>query len=594
MKFFLSARRALDRMPVGRQLYAAFSALIVLTGVLGAMSLWGLQRLNTQADTLADKWLAGVGHLAEARMVAIETRDFEVKHSRTDDASYHAEYEDKIKETGNNLKTHLSAYEALLAGDDERAKFDAVKKSLGAYQKAQAQVVALGRDKKKQDAADISDGAASTAYDETTGALAKLMQLNIDSGKAASEQAEAVYKQVRRAVVGVLAASLALGLTLALLITRHLKGQLGGEPGAAVAVARAVAEGDLTTAIPVRQGDSTSLMAWLQTMQQALAQAVANVRQGSEHVATSSAQIASGNQDLSARTEQQASALQQTAATMDELGKTVQNNADNARQASQLAEGASTVAVRGGAVVGEVVETMKGINDSSRKIADIIGVIDGIAFQTNILALNAAVEAARAGEQGRGFAVVASEVRSLAQRSAEAAKQIKSLISASVERVEHGSALVDRAGQTMQEVVASIRRVSDIVGEISAASGEQNDGVAQVGQAITQMDRSTQQNAALVEQSAAAAESLKQQAQQLVQAVAVFKLAHGETLRPAQTQAPAPAPVPAPAPRAAPTAAKRMAPKPAAKPAAAKAAAPKPAAAATPVAAGSDDDWQSF
>jgi methyl-accepting chemotaxis protein len=249
---------------------------------------------------------------------------------------------------------------------------------------------------------------------------------------------------------------------------------------------------------------------------------------GSENVATASAQIAQGNQDLSGRTEQQASALQQTAATMDELGSTVRNNADNAAQANQLALGASSVAVKGGAVVGQVVETMKGINDSSRKIADIIGVIDGIAFQTNILALNAAVEAARAGEQGRGFAVVASEVRSLAQRSADAARQIKTLITASVERVDQGTALVGQAGKTMDEIVGAIQRVSDIVGEISSASAEQSSGVAQVGQAITQMDQTTQQNAALVEESASAAMSLQQQAQQLVQAVAVFRLSREE------------------------------------------------------------------
>jgi len=238
-------------------------------------------------------------------------------------------------------------------------------------------------------------------------------------------------------------------------------------------------------------------------------------------------QIAFGNQDLSARTELQASALQETASTMDQLGQTVRHNAENAQQAKKLAESASSVAMQGGQVVGQVVHTMKDINASSRKISDIIAVIDGIAFQTNILALNAAVEAARAGEQGRGFAVVASEVRSLAQRSAGAAKEIKSLITASVEQVEQGSSLVDQAGQTMDEIVGAIKRVADIVGDISVASQEQSRGVEQVGQAITQMDQSTQQNAALVEESAAAAESLKGQASQLVEAMAVFKLSPG-------------------------------------------------------------------
>jgi methyl-accepting chemotaxis protein len=259
-------------------------------------------------------------------------------------------------------------------------------------------------------------------------------------------------------------------------------------------------------------------------MQAALAQVVSSVRQNSESVATASAQIAQGNQDLSGRTEQQASALQQTAATMEELGTTVRNNADSAKQANQQAQGASSVAAQGGDVVGKVVATMQGINDSSRKIGDIISVIDGIAFQTNILALNAAVEAARAGEQGRGFAVVAGEVRTLAQRSAEAAKEIKTLIGRSVEQVDQGTLLVDQAGKTMGEIVDSIQRVSDIVAAITAASVEQSSGVHQVGQAVTQMDLATQQNAALVEESAAAAESLRTQAQQLVQAVAVFKL----------------------------------------------------------------------
>jgi len=279
--------------------------------------------------------------------------------------------------------------------------------------------------------------------------------------------------------------------------------------------------------VALRPGDDTSLMAQLQQMQNSLGEVVAAVRGNADNVATASAEIAQGNTDLSQRTEQQAAALEQTAASMEEFGATVRQNADNAKQANQLAMSASEVAITGGEVVGQVVQTMKGINDSSKRIADIIGVIDGIAFQTNILALNAAVEAARAGEQGRGFAVVASEVRSLAQRSAGAAKEIKGLINASVERVEQGSALVDRAGATMTEVVASIRRVTDIMGEISAASTEQSAGVAQVGEAVAQMDQATQQNAALVEEGAAAAESLRDQAQQLVQTVAVFKLSAG-------------------------------------------------------------------
>ncbi|GAB3192837.1 methyl-accepting chemotaxis protein [Hydrogenophaga aquatica] len=313
-------------------------------------------------------------------------------------------------------------------------------------------------------------------------------------------------------------------LGVGLLIARSILRQLGGEPAEANAITHRMAQGDLSIGISLRAGDDSSIMHGIKAMRDNMGQIVARVRHGSEAVATASAEIAQGNQDLSQRTESQASALEQTAASMEELGSTVRQNADNARQANQLAQSASSVAVQGGEVVSQVVQTMREINDSSRKIADIISVIDGIAFQTNILALNAAVEAARAGEQGRGFAVVAGEVRSLAQRSAEAAKEIKALITDSVGRVEQGSELVDRAGATMQEVVASIRRVTDIMGEISAASTEQSEGVAQIGEAVQSMDQATQQNAALVEEMAAAATSLNSQAQDLVQAVAVFRV----------------------------------------------------------------------
>ncbi|WP_394791077.1 methyl-accepting chemotaxis protein [Rhodoferax sp.] len=318
------------------------------------------------------------------------------------------------------------------------------------------------------------------------------------------------------------------------------------------------------------------------------------VRTSADGVAVASVEISQGNNDLSARTENQASALEQTAASMEQLGSTVKQNADSARQANQLAMSASTVAVQGGEVVGQVVETMKGINESSHKISDIISVIDGIAFQTNILALNAAVEAARAGEQGRGFAVVASEVRNLAGRSAEAAKEIKALINASVQRVEHGSSLVDQAGTTMTEVVQSIRRVTQIMGEISVASSEQSAGVSQVGEAVGQMDQATQQNAALVEQMAAAASSLKAQAGDLVQVVAVFKLGadHAYQGHAASAAVPASKPTVRPAP-AAPK--KFAAAKPAAsaaKPARAALASPKPASPAAK--AGSESDWETF
>jgi methyl-accepting chemotaxis protein len=467
-----------------------------------------------------------VEQLAKARTAMLSARDFEIKHSRTSDKSYHAEYEAKMADDDKVVGDALRVCETLAAGDEAEQKLVAtLSKRWADYGKAQQRVVALGREGKQQDAADISDGASSTAADEVLTAADALWKFNLEGGAHAAERAEATQKKAVATVAALVASALALGGVLASLFTRGLLRRLGGEPARAAELARAVAAGDLSTPIALREGDTASLMAQLRSMQASLAAAVRQVREGSENVATASAQIAQGNADLSQRTDVQAGALQRTASTMEELGSTVRNNADNAQQANQLAQGASQVAQRGGEVVGQVVQTMKGIQDASRRIGDIIGTIDGIAFQTNILALNAAVEAARAGEQGRGFAVVAGEVRSLAQRSAEAAKEIKSLINASVERVEQGTALVDQAGSTMDEVVRAIGRVTDIVGEISSASAEQNVGVSQVGQAVQEMDRGTQQNAALVEQSAAAAESLKLQAGQLLNSVAVFKLA---------------------------------------------------------------------
>ena len=314
-------------------------------------------------------------------------------------------------------------------------------------------------------------------------------------------------------------------------IVRRSLHQLGAEPEDVANQAKCVARGNLCQPIALKTGDTSSVMAQFRDMQQSLARVVGNVRKGAETVATASEQISQSNSDLSARTENQASALEQTAASMGKLNSDVKHNVESARLANQLALSASDVASRGGDVVARVVQTMKGINDSSRKIADIISVIDGIAFQTNILALNAAVEAARAGEQGRGFAVVANEVRSLASRSADAAKEIKSLISASVLRVDKGMALVDQAGSTMQEVVTSIHRVTDIVSEITLASVEQSSGISQVVEATSQMDQVAQQNAALVEEMAAAAQRLNAQAEDLVHTVAVFKLHQDENTR---------------------------------------------------------------
>ncbi|MDA8450599.1 methyl-accepting chemotaxis protein [Acidovorax sp. NCPPB 3859] len=417
----------------------------------------------------------------------------------------------------------------------------------------------------------------------------------LDVRQAEAEDARATALAVE---VGGTALAVVVALLLSLWVTRSITRPIAR----AVDVARAVAAGDLTQRIEIHARDEVGLLLEsLRDMNTALATVVSRVRQGSESVASASMQIAQGNSDLSSRTESQASALEETAASMEELGSTVAQNADNARQANQLAQASSGVAEQGGAVVAQVVDTMKGISESSRRISDIINVIDGIAFQTNILALNAAVEAARAGEQGRGFAVVAGEVRSLAQRSAGAAKEIKELITASVERVESGAQLADRAGSTMTEVVGSIRRVTDIMGEISAASSEQSAGVAQVGEAVTQMDQTTQQNAALVEEMAAAASSLRSQAQDLVQAVSVFRLA-SDTPQAAVAVAPSVAVAPA---VSAPVAAHPS--EPARKPSPAKVRAPartpalRPAAAAAGLMAGpamavpgAQGDWESF
>jgi methyl-accepting chemotaxis protein len=415
----------------------------------------------------------------------------------------------------------LSDYEKALFTDEGRRRFEHIPGLLKAFWVQGEANLRLIQDGKKEEA-------FAFLVDKTIPARNALLAALSDSVKlqesALTNELQTIEDDARHTLTGMLVLSGCI-ISGLLALSWHVSAVLRRRVNTSCEVSGRVRDGDLTVAVVDDAKDEFSpLLASLGEMQASLVRIVGSVRDNAESVATASAQIAQGNQDLSSRTEEQASALQQTAATMDELGSTVRNNADNSRQANQLALNASGVATQGGEVVSQVVETMKGINDSSQRIADIIGTIDGIAFQTNILALNAAVEAARAGEQGRGFAVVASEVRSLAQRSAEAARAIKALITTSVERVDEGSALVARAGQTMDDIVGSIRRVTDIVGEISQASVEQSTGVGQVGQAMQQMDQATQQNAALVEESAAAAESLRLQAAELVRLVSVFRV----------------------------------------------------------------------
>jgi methyl-accepting chemotaxis protein len=484
-----------------------------------------------------------------------------------------------------NIKRSMDVNAAMKAALGSKA--DAIKQTVD-------QALALA-DQVLINATDITHPAPAY-FDEFTRTIDGLYEFNALAMKSldqALEQRVAGMHQKQTLV----AAMLLLGLISAVLLAVAFVRSITGPVAEAVSVATAVAEGNLGVTVAVRGNNELGqLMQALSGMRDHLSNVVMQVRQGSEGVATASAEIASGNHDLSARTESQASALEETAASMEQLSATVKQNADSARQANQLAASASAVAVKGGAVVAQVVDTMKGINDASRKIADIISVIDGIAFQTNILALNAAVEAARAGEQGRGFAVVASEVRSLAGRSAEAAKEIKSLINASVERVEQGTALVDQAGSTMTEVVSSIKRVTDLMGEISAASNEQSLGVSQVGEAVTQMDQVTQQNAALVEEMAAAASGLQSQAQDLVKVVAVFKLGgndgghHSAAPRATAVRAPAATAKAYQSPErrtmAAPV-------RPPARSAPAKAISHAPAKAAA-TAKGGDDEWETF
>jgi methyl-accepting chemotaxis protein len=510
----------LRRLRITQRLALAFSAILLILAVSVAVGVWRLQALSTTTRALgsveSEKLRLALGWRALVEVNWVRT-EAAVRDADTGKLPLWQEEMDRSSAAGT---PDMQRMRELVQASGDGALVVAIDTARDAFRNARGAL--LKRKKAGEDVTAALDRDLKPLSLNFIAKLDDLVRFQQSQVARALADAEASTKtgQLMLVVGGLSALLLAslLAWALARSIVQPLK--------QATASAARIAEGDLTEQIQVAGHDEASaLLAALKNMQQALSRLVADVRLNSESVATASAQIATGNNDLSARTERQASALQQTAATMEQLGGTVRNNAANAKQANQLAQGASKVADQGGQVVTQVVTTMNGINASGKRIADIIGVIDGIAFQTNILALNAAVEAARAGEQGRGFAVVATEVRSLAQRSADAAKQIKTLITGSVEQVEQGSRLVDQAGKTMTEIVHAIKRVSEIVGEISSSSAEQSNGVGQVGQAVSQMDQATQQNAALVEESAAAAESLRQQAQELVQTVATFKLA---------------------------------------------------------------------
>nr|WP_315255767.1 methyl-accepting chemotaxis protein [uncultured Duganella sp.] len=517
-------------LKIATKLIVSFGAVLLLTLILGVSNMLSMDRVNQASTDLADNWMPSVRAVMDLRTDVGDLRRWELAHLLNEDAAAMADYEKRMDSALASLKQHRDAYEKLISSPQEKTTAAQFDKTLAAFMVDHNRMIELSRTGKKVEARALMAGTSAQSLTVISDSVNQLVKLNVDGGDAASEQASAVYQSARITSIILLVANIGIGLVLALWVARMVASPLQE----ALSLARDVADGDLTRAIDVRSNCETGqLMQALKDMTNNLQNLVSQVRHGTDTIATASAEIASGNQDLSSRTEEQASSLEETASSMEELTSTVKQNADNARQANQLAQSASGIALKGGDVVGQVVGTMASINESSRKIVDIISVIDGIAFQTNILALNAAVEAARAGEQGRGFAVVAGEVRNLAHRSAAAAKDIKLLISDSVEKVETGSALVNQAGETMNEIVTSITRVTDIMSEITSASVEQSAGIEQVNTAIVQMDQVTQQNAALVEEAAAAAESMQEQAARLSEVVSVFKLLTTAPARPA-------------------------------------------------------------
>ncbi|MEG2581185.1 methyl-accepting chemotaxis protein [Comamonas sp.] len=522
---FLANMRMASKVGLG------FALVTCLTLALGSISLWQMRQMDASTQAVVQHAMPSVVDIGNLRTLWNRLRRAEAGILNVNSVAEVDGYVAQIQKILEEIQANERSFEALERDAQERQLMERYQKLRQQFLADQQNFLKLAREKdySVQDGDLLLGDAVTNFYVGTAepvfvplveglGQLAALSRAHADKAK------QDVTRSFQFAVAWVLA-GMVLSAVVAAVLGWLIARAVTVPAKQAVRAARSISEGDLTQDIPLGGRDEMGgLLQELATMRNNLEKVVSRVRSNADGVSMSSEQIAMGNTDLSSRTEEQASALQQTAASMEQMSSTVRHNADSALQANQLAINASTVAVRGGVVVGQVVTTMKDIDTSSQKIADIIGVIDGIAFQTNILALNAAVEAARAGEQGRGFAVVAGEVRALAGRSADAAKEIKHLIGESVQRVAQGTSLVAQAGATMDEVVTAIRQVSDLVGEISAASKEQSQGVGQVSDAVAQMDQTTQQNAALVEESAAAAEGLKRQAQELVEAVSSFKV----------------------------------------------------------------------
>jgi methyl-accepting chemotaxis protein len=525
---------------IGKRLAIGFGSVLVLMAVLAGLAIHRVGQIDDILTRINDvnsvKQRYAINFRGSVHDRSIAVRDVVLAASPAA-STPHVEL---IKKLDANYQKSAGPLDALFADHqdilpEEKQALAAIKDVERRTQPLIAKVIELRQADQLAEAAALLDKQAAPAFVEWLASVNRLIDLEEQLNNEAAKQARALSGSFLAWMLALLAIAIGAGALAAWTISRGLLRQLGGQPDYAVAIAAAIAGGDLSTPIATRAGDEASLLYAMKAMRDSLVTIVSQVRAGTLTIANASTEITAGNHDLSARSERQAGTLEETASSMEELTGTVRQNADNARQANALAESASNVAQRGGEVVAQVVQTMASINQSSKQIAEIIGVIDGIAFQTNILALNAAVEAARAGEQGRGFAVVAGEVRNLAQRSAAAAKEIKDLIGHSVATVDNGAKLVDQAGSTMEEIVTSVKRVTDIMAEISLASQEQSAGIEQVNQAIGQMDETTQQNATLVEQAGTAASALQDEAENLAHVVSIFKLAGVQ----AQAQAPA-------------------------------------------------------